>query len=68
VIGREHFDTLLTLEGDAGAGRWLRAKGDAVRRVPLLEAAVDIDTAEDAALLASLANSTSGSPALSELA
>lgn len=68
VIGREHFDTLLALEGDAGAGRWLRAKGDAVRRVPLLEAAVDIDTAEDAALLASLANSTSGSPALSELA
>jgi molybdenum cofactor cytidylyltransferase len=56
VIGREHFDALLALDGDAGAGRWLRAKGDAVRRVPLLEAAVDVDTAEDAALLASLAS------------
>jgi CTP:molybdopterin cytidylyltransferase MocA len=55
VIGREHFETLLALEGDAGAGRWLRARGKVVQRVPLLEAAVDIDTAEDAALLASLA-------------
>jgi molybdenum cofactor cytidylyltransferase len=68
VIGREHFDALLALEGDAGAGRWLRGMGDAVRRIPLLEAAVDIDTAEDAAMLASLATSPSKSPALSELA
>jgi CTP:molybdopterin cytidylyltransferase MocA len=68
VIGREHFDALLALEGDAGAGRWLRGKGDAVRRIPLLEAAMDIDIAEDAALLASLASCASGSPALSELA
>jgi molybdenum cofactor cytidylyltransferase len=56
VIGREHFDALLALEGDAGAGRWLRGKGDAVRRIPLLEAAVDIDTVEDTAMLAALAN------------
>jgi CTP:molybdopterin cytidylyltransferase MocA len=55
VIGREHFDALLALEGDAGAGRWLRAQGEVVRRIPLREAAVDIDTAEDAALLASFA-------------
>jgi len=55
VIGREHFDALLGLEGDAGAGRWLRAQGEVVRRIPLLEAAVDIDTAEDVALLASYA-------------
>jgi CTP:molybdopterin cytidylyltransferase MocA len=55
IIGREHFDALLALEGDAGAGRWLRAQSERVRRIPLLEAAVDIDTAEDAALLASLA-------------
>jgi molybdenum cofactor cytidylyltransferase len=68
VIGREHFDALLALEGDAGAGRWLRGKGDAVHRIPLLEAAMDIDIAEDAALLASLASCASGSPALSELA
>jgi CTP:molybdopterin cytidylyltransferase MocA len=55
VVGREHFDALLALEGDAGAGRWLRTQGEVVRRIPLLEAAVDIDTAEDAALLASFA-------------
>jgi CTP:molybdopterin cytidylyltransferase MocA len=55
VIGREHFDALLALEGDAGAGRWIRSMGDTVRRIPLAEAAVDIDTAEDAALLTSLA-------------
>ena len=55
IIGCEYMDALLALEGDAGAGRWLRAKGDAVRRIPLREAAVDIDTAEDAALLAPLA-------------
>jgi molybdenum cofactor cytidylyltransferase len=57
VIGREHFDALLALEGDAGAGRWLRGKGDAVRRITLPEAALDIDTAEDAALLDSLSES-----------
>jgi CTP:molybdopterin cytidylyltransferase MocA len=68
VIGREHFDALLALEGDAGAGRWLRGKGDAVRRIPLPEAAVDIDTAEDAALLASLANGATKSRVLSESA
>jgi CTP:molybdopterin cytidylyltransferase MocA len=68
VIGREHFDALLALEGDTGAGRWLRGKGDAVRRIPLPEAAVDIDTAEDAALLASLANGATKSRALSESA
>ena len=55
VIGREHLDSLLALEGDAGAGRWLREQDDAVRRMPLPEAAVDVDTAEDAALLAALA-------------
>lgn len=55
VFGREHLDALLALEGDAGAGRWLRGKGRAVRRVVLPEAAVDVDTAEDAALLAAFA-------------
>jgi len=55
VIGREHLDSLLALEGDAGAGRWLRKKDRAVRRVPLPEAALDVDTTEDAALLATLA-------------
>jgi CTP:molybdopterin cytidylyltransferase MocA len=55
VIGSEYFDALLALEGDAGAGRWLRSRVSEVRRVPLPEAAVDIDTAEDRALLASIA-------------
>jgi CTP:molybdopterin cytidylyltransferase MocA len=55
VFGREHLDSLLALEGDAGAGRWLREQGRAVRRMPLPDAAVDVDTAEDAALLAALA-------------
>ena len=68
VIGREYFDALLALEGDAGAGRWLRTRGDAVRRIPLLEAAVDIDTAEDVALLTSLGNGASKPTALSESA
>jgi molybdenum cofactor cytidylyltransferase len=68
VIGREHFEALLALEGDAGAGRWLRGKGDEVCRIPMAEAAMDIDTAPDAAMLASLANAGSSSPALSESA
>jgi len=54
AIGREHLDALLLLEGDAGAGRWLRGMGDAVHRIPLPEAALDIDTADDLALLATL--------------
>jgi CTP:molybdopterin cytidylyltransferase MocA len=55
VIGSEHFDAMLALEGDVGAGRWLRTKLSEVRRVALPEAAVDIDTAEDRAMLATLA-------------
>ncbi len=52
VIGCEHLAALLALEGDAGAGRWLRAQGGAVRRIHMEEAAVDIDTASDRVLLA----------------
>lgn len=52
VIGREHLaDLLATLAGDAGAGRWLRARLPLVTRVPLPAAALDVDTAEDAARL-----------------
>ena len=51
VFGREHADDLLTLEGDAGAGRWLRARGDEVTCVPLAAAALDVDTPLDAAAL-----------------
>jgi CTP:molybdopterin cytidylyltransferase MocA len=56
VIAREHFHELLALERDAGAGRWLRGRGNAVHRIAMPEAAMDIDTAEDAALLAAMAN------------
>lgn len=47
VIGREYFAALEALTGDAGAGRWLRAKGAAVTCVPIPDAAVDIDEVED---------------------
>ena len=44
IFGREHVDALLRLEGDAGAGSWLRSRPDEVTRVPLEAAAFDIDT------------------------
>lgn len=55
MIGREHFDHLLALRGDAGAGRWLRTTAAPVHRVRLSDAAIDIDSAEDAARLAAIA-------------
>lgn len=55
VIGREYFDALLELTGDAGAGRWLRARFQEVRRVPMPDAAVDVDSADDSARVAALA-------------
>lgn len=55
VVGRECFESLLELTGDAGAGRWLRARGTEVRRVPLPDAAVDVDGADDLVTLAALA-------------
>jgi CTP:molybdopterin cytidylyltransferase MocA len=51
LIGREHLDELLQLSGDAGAGRWLRARLAAVTRVPTPGAALDIDTVDDLARL-----------------
>jgi CTP:molybdopterin cytidylyltransferase MocA len=51
VIGRAYFDELTQLSGDAGAGRWLRARLPAVTRVPLPAAAVDVDTLDDVARL-----------------
>lgn len=51
VIGAERLDELLALEGDRGAGSWLRALGDAVAAVPLPVAAVDVDTPADLARL-----------------
>ena len=46
LIGAEHARELGELvTGDAGAGRWLRERDDLVR-VPMPEAALDVDTAD----------------------
>jgi len=55
IIGSEHLAAMLTLAGDAGAGRWLRERMSDVMRVAMPEAAIDIDTAEDRARLATIA-------------
>ncbi len=49
VFAREHADALMRLEGDAGAGSWLRSRPDEVTRIPLEAAAFDIDTSSDVA-------------------
>lgn len=54
IFGHEHFDALMNLNGDEGAGRWLRSNPDAVKEVPIPEAAVDIDTLADVARLQAL--------------
>ena len=51
LFGREFLEELTTLEGDAGAGGWLRARKDAVTAVPLERAALDIDSPSDTTLL-----------------
>ncbi len=47
IVGCEYFDALCALRGDAGAGNWLRSNRSAVTRVPVSEAAIDIDTGAD---------------------
>ena len=47
VFGCEYVKDLMRLEGDTGAGRWLRDHPENVTTVELPEAAVDIDTEED---------------------
>lgn len=47
IFGREHFDEILSLRGDAGAGRWFRQRKADVTCVPLEAAALDIDTISD---------------------
>lgn len=51
VFGREHFNDLMRLKGDRGAGSWLRARQNEVTHVPLYSAAFDIDRASDVARL-----------------
>lgn len=53
VFGSEHFDDLSKLEGDEGAGRWLRARPDDVTAITIDNASIDIDTPADVARLRS---------------
>jgi molybdenum cofactor cytidylyltransferase len=54
LIGREYFDDLSHLQGDRGAGRWLRSRIAEVRAVPLSAPPLDIDTLEDVAQMRAL--------------
>lgn len=54
VFGAEHFDSLMKLSGDEGAGRWLRARSADVTQIRIDSASVDIDTPEDVERLLSL--------------
>jgi molybdenum cofactor cytidylyltransferase len=47
IFGCEHVADLMRLEGDSGAGKWLRSQPDKVTTVALPEAEADIDTVED---------------------
>lgn len=47
LFASEFFPALLELNGDHGAGVWLRANADAVTAVKMDEAALDIDTPDD---------------------
>lgn len=49
VFGMEHLGDLLRLEGDAGAGAWLRSRTQEVTAIPLASAALDVDTESDVA-------------------
>jgi molybdenum cofactor cytidylyltransferase len=54
VFGTEFVDELSALTGERGAGQWLRKRMPDVTTVPLEAAAIDIDTAADAARLKEL--------------
>ena len=53
VFGVEHFESLMKLKGDEGAGRWLRAGPDDVTQIRMDSASIDIDTPADVARLMS---------------
>jgi len=52
LFARAHAESLTRLTGDAGAGAWLRRRGDAVTRVAMDAAALDVDTEADVERLA----------------
>jgi CTP:molybdopterin cytidylyltransferase MocA len=47
IFGCEYVKNLMSLEGDTGAGKWLRGRPDEVTTVDVPEAEADIDTVED---------------------
>jgi len=47
VFAREYVADLMQLEGDSGAGQWLRRRSGEVTAIPLDAGAVDIDTPAD---------------------
>jgi len=47
IFGCEYVKDLMRLEGDTGAGKWLRDHPDVVTTVEIPEAEMDIDTEED---------------------
>jgi CTP:molybdopterin cytidylyltransferase MocA len=47
IFGSEYFEELGSLEGDYGAGKWIRSRPDIVTVVSMPEAEVDIDTTDD---------------------
>jgi molybdenum cofactor cytidylyltransferase len=47
LIGAEYLSELMDLEGDRGAGPWLRAHRDNLTSIEMPGAAVDVDTPED---------------------
>jgi molybdenum cofactor cytidylyltransferase len=47
IIGREYAPDLISLEGDRGAGAWIKARMNEVTIVDMPEAAFDIDAPED---------------------
>jgi len=51
VFGRAHLEALRTLHPASGAARLIRAAGARLRRVPMPEASMDVDTPEDLARL-----------------
>lgn len=47
VFGAEFFDSLMKLQGDEGAGRWLRARSSDVTQIKIDTASVDVDIPAD---------------------
>ena len=47
LFGSEFFEDLMALEGDHGAGKWLRGRSEDVTAVEMSEARLDVDTPDD---------------------